>query len=38
MMNELMQMFHIINILPRDNDSGKKRRHMLEHLFFKVQG
>jgi hypothetical protein len=38
MMKEPMQMFHIINILPRDNGSGKRRRHMLEHLFFKVQG
>jgi hypothetical protein len=24
--------------LPRDNGSGKRRRHMLEHLFFRVQG
>jgi hypothetical protein len=29
---------HIINILPKDNDSGKRRKYMLKHLFFKVQG
>ncbi len=38
MMKEAMHMIHIINILPRDNDSGKRRRHMLKHLFFRVQG
>jgi hypothetical protein len=27
MMKEPMQMIHVINILPRDNGSGKKRRH-----------
>ncbi len=36
MMKEPMQMIHVINILPRHN--GKRRRHMLKHLFFKVQG
>jgi hypothetical protein len=38
MMKEPMQMIHVVNILPRDNGSGKRRRHMLEHLFFRVQG
>jgi hypothetical protein len=38
MMKEPMQMIHVVNILPRDNDNGKRWKHMLEHLFFRVQG